>query len=525
MLGSLDVLRIAVSSAKPPQGLALFRLNPCVLAVHGDPLGTKCNPGVPLRSLWPMVLRKSGGRSEPALVNRLVVRSFGNGEVLLQVVNLNVVGQHNNSKTCSSTPTCVNCKGDHPAYAKVCPRWKEKEIQSLKTTQNLFFAEARKISDRTPKVGVSYSTATKKVMVSKYTQYEPEPTENVNVQVVSEAIQAKSVSDSNNNPGKTETQSGPSANNKPQKLRKSSTNETFHSVSPFLVEKAISGYLGEIPSIRKLRSGDLLVEVSSQKQAQIIIKLNNLASIPVTVTPHPSLNFSKGVVSCGELLNTSIEEIADKLKSQGVAHVRRISMRKGELLETKHLVLTFHGSKIPESIKAGYMKLAVRHYFPNPLRCFKCQRFGHSKASCRGTLTCARCAEAGHDSSDCKASEKCVNCKGSHTSFSRLCSAWKFEKEVIAEKVRTNLSYIEARRIVKSRTPTLGTSYATAAQKKLETTNSQILPSASVPFKASYTPSEICPRFIDPVLKLFLTDTHKETVSSQSKLPESNKST
>ncbi|GBN54798.1 hypothetical protein AVEN_158674-1 [Araneus ventricosus] len=117
----------------------------------------------------------------------------------------------------------------------------------------------------------------------------------------------------------------------------------------------------------------------------------------------------------------------------------------------------------------------------------------------------------------------CYNCKGSHTSFSRLCSAWKFEKEVIAEKVKTNLSYIEARRIVKSRTPTLGTSYATAAQKKLETTNSQILPSASVPFKASYTPSEICPRFIDPVLKLFLTDSHKEIVSSQSKLPESNK--
>ncbi|GBN15210.1 hypothetical protein AVEN_23020-1 [Araneus ventricosus] len=182
--------------------------------------------------------------------------------------------------------------------------------------------------------------------------------------------------------------------------RKSSSNEKFHSVSPFLVEKTISGYLGEIPSVRKLRSGDLLVEISSQMQAQIIIKLNNLASIPVTVAPHASLNFSKGVVSCGELLNTSIEETADKLKSQGVTHVRRISMRKaGQLLDTKHLVLTFRGFKIPESIKAGYMKLAVRHYFRNPLRCFKCQRFSHSKASCRGTLTCARCAEASHDSS------------------------------------------------------------------------------------------------------------------------------
>ncbi|GBN27440.1 hypothetical protein AVEN_131177-1 [Araneus ventricosus] len=111
--------------------------------------------------------------------------------------------------------------------------------------------------------------------------------------------------------------------------RKSSTNETFHSVSPFLVEKAISGYLGGIPSVRKLRSGDLLMEVSSQKHAQIIIKLNNLAAIPVTATPHASFNFSKGIVPCGELLNTSIVEIAEKLKSQGVTHVRLISMRKG----------------------------------------------------------------------------------------------------------------------------------------------------------------------------------------------------
>ncbi|GBO20814.1 hypothetical protein AVEN_154276-1 [Araneus ventricosus] len=171
--------------------------------------------------------------------------------------------------------------------------------------------------------------------------------------------------------------------------------------------------------------------------------------------------------------------------------------RDGHLIDTKHLILTFHSPKIPESVRAGYIKLTVRPYIPNPLRCFKCQRFGHSKASCRGTLTCARCAKAGHDSSDCKASEKCVNCKGSHTSFSRLCSAWKFEKEVIAEKVKKDISFLEARKIVKSRTPAPGTSYASAVRKKHETT---ILP--SVPFKASYAPSEICPRSIDPVLKL-----------------------
>ncbi|GBM61060.1 hypothetical protein AVEN_264382-1 [Araneus ventricosus] len=231
----------------------------------------------------------------------------------------------------------------------------------------------------------------------------------------------------------------------------------------FWLKKEFQGQLGEVASVRKLRSGDPLIEVNSRKQFQQIIKLNNLSSIPVTVAAHATLNFSKGVVSCGELLHTPVEEITKELENQRVTSVRRITMRRdGKVLDTKHLIVTFHSPKLPECIKAGYMRLAVRPYIPTPLRCFKCQRFGHSKDSCRGTLTCARCAEAGHKSSGCTAEEKCVNCKGSHTSFSHCCSAWKFEKEVIVEKVTKNLAYIEARRIVKSRAPAPGTSYANA---------------------------------------------------------------
>ncbi|XP_055928047.1 uncharacterized protein LOC129959249 [Argiope bruennichi] len=257
--------------------------------------------------------------------------------------------------------------------------------------------------------------------------------------------------------------------------RISTTNETFHTVSPFLVEKAISSNLGNTKSIRKLRSGDLLIEVATRKQAEQILKLNSLSTIPVSVTPHASLNSSKGVISCGELFNVPVEQICKDFKAIGVTHVRRIKIRKnGELVDTKHLILTFHSPKIPESVKAGYMKLAVRPYFPNPLRCFKCQRFGHSQASCRGTLICARCAEAVHDSSACTKPEKCVNCKDSHTSFSRSCSAWKFE-EMIAEKVKKDISYIEARQIVKSRTPPPGVSYASVVNKTFGTTSTQIL--------------------------------------------------
>ncbi|GBN04957.1 hypothetical protein AVEN_183222-1 [Araneus ventricosus] len=113
------------------------------------------------------------------------------------------------------------------------------------------------------------------------------------------------------------------------------------------------------------------------------------------------------------------------------------------------------------------MRLSVRTYIPNPLRCFKCQRFGHSKSSCRGTLTCARCAEVGHESNDCTRTEKCVNCKGEHTSFSRNCFAWKQEKEIITTKIKKQISYQEARKLVKSQTPTPGNSYGSVAKKSI----------------------------------------------------------
>ncbi|GBN77880.1 hypothetical protein AVEN_259266-1 [Araneus ventricosus] len=262
--------------------------------------------------------------------------------------------------------------------------------------------------------------------------------------------------------------------------RSSTSNENFHTVSPFLVEKAIIATVGEVKSTKKLRSGDLLVEVHSRKQSQQIVKLKTFSNIPVTVSPHASLNSSKGVITCGELLNVPTEEILKELQGQGVSHVRRISIRRdGQLLNTKHLILTFDSAKLPENIKAGYMRLSVRTYIPNPLRCFKCQRFGHSKTSCRGTLTCARCAEVGHESTDCTRTEKCVNCKGEHTSFSRNCIAWKREKEIISTKIKKQISYPEARKLVNSQTPTLGNSYVSVAKKSFSEPSVQKNPDAS----------------------------------------------
>ncbi|GBL82172.1 hypothetical protein AVEN_252368-1 [Araneus ventricosus] len=220
--------------------------------------------------------------------------------------------------------------------------------------------------------------------------------------------------------------------------------ENFSNVSPFLVEKAITGSVGTVTSTKLMRSGDLLVEVASRKQAEQILKLNSLSTIEISVQSHATLNTTKGVITCGRLLNLSNEEITQELGGQGVKDVRRINVRRdGELMPTKHFILTFNTPRLPEYIKAGYVRCSVRPYIPNPLSCFKCQRFVHSKTNCRGTLTYARCAAAGHESTDCTAVEKCVNCDGKHTSFSRSCPKWKVEKEIVATKYKNNISFLK----------------------------------------------------------------------------------
>ncbi len=280
----------------------------------------------------------------------------------------------------------------------------------------------------------------------------------------------------------------------------------FHDVSPFLIQKSIQSTVGRFKSIKKLKSGDLLLETDCVSHTLSLLDCKKLGHLSVSVTPHSTLNFSRGVISEPDLLSTPETEILENLKSQQVCEVRRITIRRdGKEIKTKHLILTFSTPVQPTSIMAGYLHCPVRPYIPNPLRCFQCQRFGHSKLSCRGTVTCSRCSEVGHDSEKCTRTPKCVNCKDDHPSFSRSCPVWIREKEVQTVKNQKNISYSEARRLVLSRTPKPGVSYAAATFSK---------PTKSVGTQTNPTDTKDRPR----------TDTGNETIKKP-KLKSKNKNT
>lgn len=234
-------------------------------------------------------------------------------------------------------------------------------------------------------------------------------------------------------------------------------------LSPFLVTKCLGETLGPGHKVTKITSGDLLIEVRDTIQYEKLSNLKTFGDIPITVTAHRSMNTVRGVVSEDDLLELTDAVLLAGWKDENVINVQRIRIKRdNKEIPTKHIVLTFGSSILPETLVTGYTKIRVRPYIPNPRRCFNCQRYGHGSQTCRGQLTCPKCGSKDHSSENCENALHCVNCDGGHAAYSRSCPSWKTEKDIIALKVKENISFGEAR---KRMSFLKGTRYADAARK------------------------------------------------------------
>nr|XP_042913060.1 uncharacterized protein LOC122273069 [Parasteatoda tepidariorum] len=226
----------------------------------------------------------------------------------------------------------------------------------------------------------------------------------------------------------------------------SSPEKKLSTMSPFIVQKFLESQIGNPKNVRQMPSGDLLVETVSNKQTMSLLKSNKIDNIPIIVTPHNSLNISKGVITVKSLQELSVTDIVQGLSNQDVIDARHITIKKGnDIITTQHLILTFNSATLPTDIKVGYINCKVRPYIPNPLRCFKCQKFGHSTNNCRGKETCLRCSQPNHTFKTCTLPEQYINCNEPHSANSRQCLKWKQEKQILNIKVLQNSSYTEAK--------------------------------------------------------------------------------
>ena len=116
--------------------------------------------------------------------------------------------------------------------------------------------------------------------------------------------------------------------------------------------------------------------------------------IPVIEKVHIDLNQSKGILfdRDPDLDGIPEEETKSELESQEVVSFTNINT----------YLLTFGMPTFLTNIKVGLYQMKIDLFVPNPLLCFKCQRFGHGQNTCKGCEACFRCGEEGHDGKSCQ---------------------------------------------------------------------------------------------------------------------------
>ncbi|XP_048240222.1 uncharacterized protein LOC125373265 [Haliotis rufescens] len=221
-------------------------------------------------------------------------------------------------------------------------------------------------------------------------------------------------------------------------------------INPFVVSKSIQGICGTVQNVTRLRSGSLLVECAKRQQSLNLLQAHHFANTEIVVSAHKTLNSCRGIVrdraKC--LSDMSEEEIVAEMKPQGVTSVKRFNRKDGEIfVKTNTYLFTFALSRIPSSIKAGYFNIGVDVYIPNPLRCFKCQQFGHGAKSCRNSAVCSRCSKK-HDGTDCTDTIKCSNCSCDHMSSSKSCPSFVIQTKILKLKYTNDISFSDAKKLL-----------------------------------------------------------------------------
>ena len=158
----------------------------------------------------------------------------------------------------------------------------------------------------------------------------------------------------------------------------------------------------------------------------------------------------KGVIY-NDPLDIKADEILNYLQPQ-VKFVKRFQYKPAgelELHDSTTVCLNFQ-SELPSEVRTGYLLFKIRPYIPNPLRCFKCNRFGHVVHHCKIKELCSKCGEQ-HSWTVCPSTAlNCPNCHGKHVANDKSCPRYKQVENVLKIKTSRNVSYAEAVKLQRS---------------------------------------------------------------------------
>ncbi len=230
-------------------------------------------------------------------------------------------------------------------------------------------------------------------------------------------------------------------------------------INPLVLTYELRKLVGEIEFAKVLQDGALLIACMNEEQKNKAIKLKAVgkqAVMSFKIVGQTPWVF--GVIN-GVSLGVNMEELKKNLDGGKVIDAVCLQMkREGRRVDSLSVRLKFEGKELPDRIKMGFISYPIREYIAPPLRCYNCQRYGHTASVCKAKIRCARCGGE-HEFGKCDEGVdlKCCNCGGRHNAAYGGCEVRKRAVEVQQEKVKNKLTYAEAVKVVRVRNKPSGT--------------------------------------------------------------------
>lgn len=279
-----------------------------------------------------------------------------------------------------------------------------------------------------------------------------------------------------------------------------SDDETIRKANPFLVNKFVKDTCGS--ALREIKSTNygkhVLIVVNTREIADKLIKLTSIPTkstpIPIKIEESVLIGSKQGIFFCRQINSMTDEEIIDEINADNpdikVVAIRRIRKKddSGSWNDTGSFVVQMRCETPPEKIKIGYLMQNLRVYIPDPMRCFRCNKLGHTGKRCRTKdetqRNCINCNNPHHTQpgEKCSMAPFCTNCDSTdHNSASRECPQYIYDKKINETMSVKGITRFEAAQLRPQRNPN-NPSLSQRLQNANNNTTQRPLPTKSTPY-------------------------------------------
>ena len=230
--------------------------------------------------------------------------------------------------------------------------------------------------------------------------------------------------------------------------------------NPIFIAKTINDLVGHVNKVINTQNG--LKILCRKSQANILSKENKFGMYSCTFSVQNAPKQKIKGIAHGIPLDMNLAEIKKELEKNNAVKIEQIKRLqkfdkiKKEKIDTESIILDY-GQEIefPKYMYLGYRRITVKQFIPYPVRCFKCQKFGHVKENCRAKVKCPICSEE-HTFENCdkKDMKKCCNCGQNHSAGYKGCEEFLKAKKIREYSFSQKISYAEATKQIRTATDT-----------------------------------------------------------------------